>query len=296
LLETDQQVRMARSDLRAAEDYAQEYGSPLMEVLTVDEARRLEPEITADAPAVVRCRVTAQVRNPCLLRALRLACVRAGVHIEEHRQVTSLMRDAGRVSGARTDSGDFQAGQTVLAAGAWSALLDEQVRHLAPVYPVRGQIVLLYRSPPPLRHILERGKCYVIPRRDGHILVGSTTEHDSGYDEHPTEQGARDLRNGAMSLAAVLKEGRVVRSWAGLRPGTPDGRPVIGTHEFCPGLIFATGHFKTGICLMWITARVVRDLVIDGRTEVDLQRCLPGRDFSPSKRPPKPKANPPGRS
>ncbi len=83
----------------------------------------------------------------------------------------------------------------------------------------------------------------------------------------------------ATALVPKLAEAKVERTWAGLRPGTPDRRPVIGTHESCPGLIFATGHFRTGIVLALITAKAVRDLVTSGRTEIKLDRCEPGREM-----------------
>ena len=292
LLTTDQQLRMAQSEVRAAQGYANQYGSPLIEVLTPEQARRLEPNLTPDAPAVVRCHVTAQLRNPLMIRALRAACQRHGACLHEHQPVTELLRDGNRVVGARTATDHFRADRTVLAAGAWSAQLDHDVKQLAPVYPVRGQIVLLHQSPPPFQRVIERGPCYLIPRQDGHMLIGSTTEDDSGYDKSTTTEGLQALLTQAYSLVPALKQARRVRTWAGLRPGTPDHRPVIGTHESCPGLIFATGHFKTGICQMWITARAVRDLVVGGQTSLNLERCLPGRDFTNPKT--RPRHNPTG--
>jgi glycine oxidase len=284
LLVTDQQVRMAHSEIRGAEHYAEQYGSPLIDVIDIDEARRIEPAIGADAPAVVRCFATAQLRNPRVIQALRAACEKAEVSIVENEPVTALLREGARVVGARTQTSEYSAGHTVLAAGAWSSRFDQDVRKLAPVEPVRGQIALLYMDRTLFHHVIERGPCYLIPRRDGHILVGATTEPDAGFDKSTTRDGIDGLLADAFDIVPALKDASLVKTWAGLRPGTPDHRPVIGIHESCPGLIFATGHYKTGICLMWITARVVCDLIVNGRTEVNLERCRPGRDFTSGKK------------
>lgn len=285
LLYTDQHVRMARSEETAArERYASRYGSPLFEVLESDAARELEPNIADDALAVTRCHFTTQLRNPRLLAALRTACERTGVRLEEGRPASGLVREKERVVGVRSGAACYRAEHVVLAAGSWSGLSDSRVSALAPVYPVRGQIVLLREEPGLIRHVVERGKCYIVPRLDGRVLVGATEEHESGYDKSNTAEGVGWLLAEAVRLVPALKRARVERCWAGLRPGTPDRRPVIGTHDSCPGLIFATGHFRTGIALCLITARAVRDLVRRGRTEINLDKCQPGRSFEMRKK------------
>ena len=120
LLTTDQHVRMARSEIRGAERYAEQYGSPVIEVVDIDEARRIEPAIGAHAPAVLRCFATAQLRNPRMIQALRAACEQVGVRIVENAPVTALLREGSRVVGARTQTNEYAAVHTVLAAGAWS--------------------------------------------------------------------------------------------------------------------------------------------------------------------------------
>ena len=279
LLYTDQHVRMARSEVQACEPYEQEYGRPLFEVLSAEQAAGIEPNLARDPLAVTHSRMSAQVRSSCLLRALHSACLGAGVRVLEGQPVCALVRDADRVIGVRTSSESYHAEHVVLAAGAWSALIDERIAALAPVYPVRGQIILLQQNLLPFSRIIQRSKCYLVPRRDGRILIGATHEEQSGFDKSNTAEGLRDLLAQATGMVPRLEQARVVGAWAGLRPGTLDNRPVIGTHESCPGLIFATGHYRTGICLTWITAEIVRDLVVRGRTGTDLERCAPGREF-----------------
>jgi glycine oxidase len=279
LLYTDQHVRMARSEIPATERYESKYGPSLFGVLTSSEAQVIEPNIAGDAMAVAHCQFTSQIRNPRLLVALRSACERAGVRIVEGCPARGFLREKGRVVGVQCSDEPYRAEHTVLCAGAWSGSLDPAVRTLAPVYPVRGQVVLLRQHPVPFRHVVERGKCYLVPRRDGRILIGATEEHEAGFDKSNTAGGVEWLLSEATKLVPKLAEAQVERTWAGLRPGTPDRRPVIGTHEFNPGLIFATGHFRTGIVLALVTAEAVCDLVTTGRTEIKLDRCEPGREM-----------------
>ncbi len=278
-LDTDQHERMARAEVRDMAPYVDRFGLPLFEVLTAAEARTREPALAADARVVTHCQLTAQIRNPRLLQALLIACRRAGVDLREGEPVTALRREGDRIVGAQSASTRYSAAHTVLAAGAWSALVDADLARLAPTYPVRGQIVLLHLPAGGPRHIIEKGKCYIVPRADGHVLVGATEEHDSGYSTENTAEGVAGLLAQALTLVPALRDAALVRTWAGLRPGTPDRRPILGVHEDAPGLIFATGHFRTGIALAPVTAEIVSDLVTRGGSPRHLDLCRPGRDF-----------------
>jgi glycine oxidase len=130
------------------------------------------------------------------------------------------------------------------------------------------------------RCVVKHRKCYVVPRRDGHVLVGSTEEHDAGYDDSTTNAGVRHLLRECRRLLPTLEQAEFVRAWAGLRPGTPDRRPYIGPVPDHAGLIAATGHFRTGFGLAPLTADVVADLILRGRTNRDVSRFAPGRSFN----------------
>jgi glycine oxidase len=285
LLLEDQQYRMAASEVTAAETHAAAWGRKVLELLPPDVARQREPNLAGDLLGVKYNSVTCQVRNPRLMAALRAACLLQRVEIVEGCEVTGLMRQGSRVIGVRTNRGEFAAAHTVLSAGPWSASVDPEVAQKTPVYPVRGQIVLLEMQPRPFRHIVERGKCYMAPRLDGKIVVGATEEHESGFIKCNTAEGVATLLTLAQRLVPALARASVVMTWSGLRPGTPDRAPFLGPVPGCEGLIAATGHFRSGLILAPITACIVRDLITTGSTGYDLSRIAPGRVFKKDHRP-----------
>ena len=208
-----------------------------------------------------------------------------GVRIEEGCEVRALLKDGERVLGVQTQQGeasaDVTADATVLCAGAWSSQLDPLLAEHMPVHPVRGQILLLKMPDPPIRHIisLEEEHFYMVARDDGHVLVGSTEEHDSGFNNRNTAQAVARLSALAIKYVPILSGASVVRTWAGLRPGTPDRRPFLG---FVPGLsnfIAATGNFRTGLATAPIVADIVADLLQRGMCHYNLAKAAPGRKY-----------------
>ena len=275
----DQQLRMARSEIKAAMAFEQEYGGKVVELLTPEQTRSREPAITGDLMGAKYVPTTGQVRNPRLLAALKAACASGGVSIVEGCEVKQLIVQSERVTGVRTADGTCSAQHVVLAAGCWSSLLDEQLAALMPVVPVRGQIALLEMPARPFEHVLERGRGYLVPRADGRIILGATQEPEAGYDCSITVAGVAGLLNLGLRLVPGLGAARLAQTWAGLRPGTPDGRPFIGPVPGFAGLIAATGHFRSGLTLAPVTARVVVELISHGTAPYDLARCLPGREI-----------------
>lgn len=284
LLLEDQQYRMAASEVRVAEALREQFGRAPLELLSPEQARAAEPRIAGELLGVKYCPITSQVRNPDLVRAIREACLQVGVEIIENCPVQGVVRDGSRVTGVRTSRGDFSAGHVVLSAGSWSALVDAELGKLMPVYPVRGQIVLLEMHPRPFTHIVERGKCYMIPRFDGRIVIGATEEHGAGYDKSNTAEGVGRLLMLSQQLVPALAGAKLVRTWAGLRPGTPDRGPFIGPVKGHDNLIAACGHFRSGLILAPITAQIVADLITTGGTKYDLSRYAAGREFKKDKK------------
>ncbi|NOT00013.1 MAG: glycine oxidase ThiO [Phycisphaerales bacterium] len=279
LLTTDQEVRMAQSDVRAAADQQTPDGQPIYEMLTPDEAVALEPNLSRNCLAVLHCRRTGQVRSPRLLQALRIACERADVGIREQTEVAEIELAGQTVAGVRTtDDVRIAAERIVICAGAWSARIGPTtIGQLLPVMPVKGQIVLAQCPARPIQRIINRGKGYLVPRRDGHVIIGATDEPDAGFDKRNTARGINRLIDDAVTMVPSLADAPVVATWAGLRPGSPDGRPYIGPVPEFENLFAATGHFKNGLTLAPITAEIIRDLIVTGQCAFDLSRCAPGR-------------------
>lgn len=257
LIFTEDSRRIAESDVRAAADRRMPDGQPVYRMLTPDEARRLETAASPRILCAMECRRTAQVRNPRLLAALLASCRLRGVEIREHCRVLDLVYDDDRVGGVRTEHETLLADHLVLAAGAWSGQIGDRLRDVIRVHPVRGQIVLLRTEGRPFGHVLARGRTYLVPRRDGHVLLGSTEEPEAGYSKRVTAGGIAGLMERGLALAPSLADAVVEATWAGLRPGTPDDRPVIGPVLGLPGVLAATGHFRAGLTLAPITAELI---------------------------------------
>ncbi len=289
MLTTLQAVEMAQSDVRATADQSMPDGQPVMEMIANEDVRGFEPNIARNCLAFALRRKTAQVRNPRLLEALQTAGTNLGADVREGIEVMRFVVEGDRVVGV--DGGDphggtiqkFRADHVVLCAGAWSAGIGGgTIQDLFSVYPVRGQIILLNCGGRPIRHVINRRDLYMVCRGDGRLLAGATEEHESGFVKRNTPEGIYWLTLSAAAAVPKLTEMAIETMWAGLRPGTPDRRPYIGLVPGFPGLVAATGHFRTGLTLAPVTADIVCELIDTGSTNRDLRRCAPGRSFGHS--------------
>ncbi len=190
----------------------------------------------------------AQVRNPRLLRALRQQVVALGGRMVEHCTVRDMVAGSGRVQALATSCGAFSAGNYIVTAGAWSKEVLGQYALQLDIKPVRGQMLLFKFDAPPLRHIVVQGDLYLIPRRDGHLLIGSTLE-EVGFDQHTTVAAHDDLYQRAQRLLPQLCDMPLVRHWAGLRPASPRNIPTIARHPQLDNLYLNSGHFRYGVTM-----------------------------------------------
>ncbi len=238
------------------------------EILSCDDARRVHRAVSADIHSWLWLPHEAQVDTQRLAVALADAVQAAGVTLVRGLEVTALDSEGGRVTGVRLSDGrGMDAPIVVIAAGAWSRRIGGLPRDL-PVRPVRGQILrLLPVEPLPWTLVCDHDGRYLVPRVNNNILVGSTME-DAGYDDRVTEDGRELLASAAASLIPALEETRIVESWAGLRPLSADGRPVLGPDPDVDGLFYATGHGRNGILFAPLTGRAVAELVLTGTTDV----------------------------
>ena len=202
----------------------------------------------------------AQVRNPRLVAALRAAVVQLGGVIREHSPATGVLTQGGRVTAVRTAAEIFPADSVVLATGAWSGLGLAGLAATPNVRPVRGQMLLFKLAPGVLDTIVYRNGLYLIPRRDGHVLVGSTLE-DAGFDKSTDDATRQRLHAEAAELLPALAATQPVRHWAGLRPGSPDNIPVIDRHPDFDNVFVNTGHYRYGVTLAPAAAELLVDLM-----------------------------------
>ncbi|WP_347928851.1 glycine oxidase ThiO [Pseudomonas helvetica] len=211
----------------------------------------------------------ANVRNPRLVKSLKAALLALpNVTIHEQCEVSAFIREGDAVVGVETSKGSIHGDQVVLTAGAWSGDLLKTLGLDLPVEPVKGQMILYKCASDFLSSmILAKGR-YAIPRRDGHILIGSTLEHE-GFDKTPTESALESLKASAVELIPALAEAEVVGHWAGLRPGSPEGIPYIGAVPGFSGLWLNCGHYRNGLVLAPASCQLFADVMLGREPVID---------------------------
>lgn len=246
-----------------------------MKALHPANVRELDPALAAEG----RAAFLLKERSVCP-RALTEATLKAarhrGVDVSSGTAVLSVDVDAGRVSGVTTDKTSYRAAKVVNCAGAWAG---QVAPGALPMRPVKGQMVCFAMpSRELLKHVVRAPEIYLIPRSDGRLLAGATME-DVGFDKRTVPEAIQGLCRAALAMLPALENARVLEDWAGLRPGTPDNLPILGATSM-PGYFVATGHFRDGILLAPVTARVIGQ-VIEGRApEWDLSAFTPARFVS----------------
>lgn len=236
------------------------------------EARQREPHLTRHVLAAIYSPLDHQVDNRKVILALRKAFLAAGGTLRERTQVAEVLVTTGdsapRVCGVRLQSGEtLSAPVVVIAAGAWSAgLAGLPPEARPPVRPVKGQMIALQMptDPPLLRHVVWGRDVYLVPRQDGRLLIGATVE-EKGFDARLTAGGVYNLLRRAWETLPAIDELPIVETWAGLRPGSRDDAPILGTTPV-EGLILATGHYRNGILLAPVTAQAISHLIRTGET------------------------------
>jgi len=237
-------------------------GLPVERLGRAEVEEHLEGRLSPEVREALFFPEDAIVHNGWLMRALRRAIEIRGARVLTGRRALSFRLENGACRGVETDAGPLEAGAVVDAAGAWAGF-DSALPFAVPVEPVRGQIVELRSKDAPLPEVVQSRQVYLVPRPDGTLLAGATVEH-AGFEKQVTAEAVAALTSAALRLVPSLKEASFSRAWAGLRPGTPDGLPLLGPCEV-PGLFFAAGHFRNGILLAPVTALLLADLLTGAR-------------------------------
>ena len=211
----------------------------------------------------------ANVRNPRLVKSLKAALqAMPNVTIHEQCEVLGFIREGEKIAGVNTAQGQIRGDEVVLSAGAWSGELLSGLGLELPVEPVKGQMILYKCAPDFLScMVLAKGR-YAIPRRDGHILIGSTLEHE-GFDKTATQTALESLKTSAVELIPALVDAEVVGHWAGLRPGSPEGIPYIGRVSGFEGLWLNCGHYRNGLVLAPASCQLFADLLLGREPIID---------------------------
>ena len=229
----------------------------------------LEPalRISNGAPRLTPMFVNERCVDPRDLTSAAIAAARhRGIDFSSGDQVLAVEVASGKASGVRTNKTLFTAGIVVNCAGAWAGQIGP---HPVPTRPVKGQMLCVAMPQKALvRHVIRAPDVYLIPRSDGRMLIGATVE-EAEFDKQTVPETIQKLRQAAIDLVPKLADTRILEAWAGLRPGTRDGLPILSATP-TPGYFVATGHFRDGILLAPVTARVMAQVIAGERPELDL--------------------------
>jgi glycine oxidase len=244
------------------------------EILSPEATIRLEPHLTLPMTGAVFMPNECHVTPRRLLEALAAACTAKRVEIRTGVRVLEVLQAEGRAIGVRTSAEQFAARNVVIASGVRSAEI-QGISPAIPVSPRKGQILSLTSDARSFRHMMRWEHAYMVPRRNGELIVGATNE-DAGFDRSITPAGVGSLLQRAQQLSSLIADLPIGEIWTGLRPATPDGLPVIGRAEV-DGLFYATGHYRNGILLAPITAVSVASVMGNRAAPVPLGAFAPSR-------------------
>ncbi|MCC2671579.1 MAG: thiO [Armatimonadetes bacterium] len=260
-------------ELRRQSDPAGRFG---LEWLSAEAAREREPLLTPQVHGALWSPTEGHVYSPLLAQAYAEAASRLGAAIHTGIPVLGLIRDGDHVLGVSTASGQWGAAHVVLAAGVWTRYCAEWLGDRLPLEPVKGQILALDLPRPAFRTILWSGHTYLVPKRNGTVVVGATEER-VGFDRRITAAGIAGLISAAAEIVPALGGCTFRHAWCGLRPDTPDHLPVIGPVPGVSEVILAAGHYRNGVLLSPVTGKAVADWIVRKDLPHALHPYLPDR-------------------
>ena len=234
-----------------------------VERLSADEARELEPCISESTLGALRFPKDIQVENRRLLSALANSVKKLGVTITTQTSVAAVLLEGNRVHGVQTARGPISSAPVVIAAGSWSSFIEPRPP-IPTIEPVRGQMVCLEAKPQLTRHVIYSPRGYLVPRQDGRLLAGSTSEH-AGFAKCVTAGGIASVLRNALEISPAIADLPLADTWAGLRPHAPDGLPVLGPCGEIDGLFCATGHYRNGILLAPLTGELISEAIVSSQ-------------------------------
>jgi glycine oxidase len=253
-----------------------------VEELSAAELRRREPALGPQVLGAAHYPDDAQVNPALLSRAVARVAELAGVTVREDHPVQRLVSSGDRVTAVHADTRTYHPGLVVVTAGAWSGGLLGQLGVALPTRPVKGQMLQADCRVSPVRTPLHAGDALFVPRPDGSLVVGVTVE-EAGFDDRVTLDGVRQILDGACAVVPAVGRLTWARAWAGLRPATPDELPYMGPVPPFANLWVCAGHFRKGILLAPLCARLVARSILAGRPDDRLLPFLPDRPLHESR-------------
>jgi glycine oxidase len=254
-------LMVADDELQTALDWAYQHTRHL-ELIDRQTFAELEPQAAHPPERGLWMPEVGQIRNPRLGKALQADLLRRGIELLTDTPVTGLLREGDTCRAVQTAQGNLEADQVLICAGSWSGGLLGGLPTPPDIRPVRGQMLLFKTEPGTISRITLEAQRYIIPRRDGHVLFGSSME-EVGFDKSTTEEMREELQALVCERFPVMCDAPLVKHWAGLRPGSPAGVPYIARHPEIGNLFVNAGQYRNGVVLAPASARLAADLMLE---------------------------------
>ncbi|MFC0558117.1 glycine oxidase ThiO [Halalkalibacter alkalisediminis] len=261
--------------LETRQSWQREWGAEA-ELISGERLWKMEPLLAKDVKAAMYYPEESHVFAPDYVKALEAACRINGVVIVEQLEQVTVTDWANSITVKAKEGQEFSGDRLIVCSGAWSGELEETFGIRIPVYPIRGQICAYEIPMNQVKHIVYTSQGYLVPKANG-TLVNGASEDIAGFKTDVTEKGIARLTNWNKHVFPFLEKETPFHTWAGLRPATQDGFPLIGKIEEAPHVVFATGHYRNGILLSPITAVAIADLLDEKQPYQPLQSCKPER-------------------
>lgn len=250
-----------------------------VEHLWAQETRQVEPFVSPDVLESLFFPNDWQVENRKLIHALQKFAELNKIEIRENTEITKLLIENDRITGAETANQKFLAEKVIIATGAWTSFIKSDNFTMPQVKPIRGQMIEFHTAKRLFSKVIYSPRGYLVPRADGRILAGATVE-DVGFDKNVTENGINFLRENALEIAPSLVNLEIAEKWAGLRPFAADGLPILGSFPKAENLILATAHYRNGILLAPLTAKILAEKITENKNSDYLKIFSPQRFYS----------------
>lgn len=267
------------TEIRRRFEWQKSAGLPV-EHLSARETRQTEAFVSPDVLESLFFPNDWQVENRKLLHALHKFAELGGIEIRENTEIKQLLIENNKITGAEAATEKFFAGKVILANGAWTSLIKAEGLALPPVKPIRGQMIAFQTAKRLFQKVIYSPRGYLVPRFDGRVLAGATVE-DVGFEKSVTESGIGFLRENALEIAPSLVNLEIAEKWAGLRPFAADGLPVLGSFPPVENFFIATAHYRNGILLAPLTAKILTEKIVENNDSDYLKIFSPNR-FAPN--------------
>ena len=245
-------------------------GQPAFELLTIEQAKELEPNLQDGGLACMYSRMTANLSTTKLVEALMTACNKLGVKIIEDTPVEDIIIEEGKAVGIKTQTEELRAANVLIATGAYSAKFKHVISNLGEILSQKGEALELKLKERKFDRLVKMAGFYALCKKDGTTFIGSTSSRKPDFSEDVKEKSIKMLIKGGQRILPEISEDDIVRAWAGHRPHSYLGSPLLGRCNEAENLFVATGHGKIGICTAPFTAAIISSLVADNDELIDL--------------------------